>query len=43
MTEPDDPVSITLKFEKNKLSDFRGAVQLTLMPSTGVVTETQET
>jgi hypothetical protein len=39
---PDDPISITLKFEKNKLSDFKGAIQLTLMPSTGVVTETQD-
>jgi len=40
---PDDLVQLTLKFEKNKLSDFKGAVQLTFKPSTGVVAETQET
>ena len=37
-----DPVQLTLKFEKNKLSDFKGAVQLIFMPSTGVVAETQD-
>jgi DNA primase len=37
-----DPVQLTLKFEKNKLSDFKGAVQLTFIPNTGVVIETQD-
>lgn len=39
---PDNPVGLTLKFEKNKLSDFKGAIQLAFMPSTGVVSETQD-
>ncbi len=37
--EPDDPVSLTLRFKKNKLSDFKGDVRLTLMPNTGVIVE----
>lgn len=40
--ESGDSVSITLKFEKNKLSDFKGSIQLTLIPNTGVVAEAQD-
>jgi DNA primase len=38
----DEPVSIVLKFEKNKLSPFRGTIRLSFTPETGVIAEADE-
>jgi hypothetical protein len=37
-----EPVSLVLKFERNKLSPFRGTIQLSFTPETGVIVEADE-